>query len=394
VNSLDAVLSPVLSSVRAAGRYRSRRTVESRDHASTRVRVDGRDLTAFCGNDYLGLANHPRVIEACAGAARRWGVGSGAAHLVSGHCEEHRLLEEALARFTGRPRALLFSTGYMANLAAIGALAGRDDRVLEDRLNHASLIDAGLASGARFARYAHGDAAALEERLRARPAGRTVVATDGVFSMDGDVAPLRELADVCRAHEAWLMVDDAHGFGVLGDEGRGSLEAANLSAADVPILICTLGKALGVFGGFVAGSEVLIESLIQRGRTYIYTTALPPPIAAAARAALTVQAEERWRRARVLAHAARFREAARGMELQLLPSTTPIQPVLAGSEAAALAASQALLDAGLWVPAIRPPTVPVGKSRLRVTFSATHTDDDVDRLLDALGALPSRVWAR
>ena len=396
---LDAALVPSLADSRAAGRYRARRTVESREPGATRLRVDGRDVTAFCSNDYLGLADHPRVTEAFIEAARRWGVGSGAAHLVSGHCREHRLLEEAVAVFTGRPRALLFSTGYMANLAVIGAIVGRGDRVLEDRLNHASLLDAGLASGARFARYAHCDPASLEKWLgadfpgteRRRPGGkplragsRAVVATDGVFSMDGDVAPLRELAAVCRRHDAWLMVDDAHGFGVLGASGRGSLEAAGLTASDVPILMCTLGKAFGVFGAFVAGSETLIETLIQRGRSYIYTTALPPALAAAARAALAVQTEEAWRRERVLAHAARFRAAATALGFELLPSDTPIQPIVTGNETAALAASEALLAEGLWVPAIRPPTVPSGRSRLRVTLSAAHEDADVDRLLAAL----------
>jgi 8-amino-7-oxononanoate synthase len=392
---LDAALATSLAGVREAGRYRARRTVDSRERGTTRLTVDGRAVIAFGSNDYLGLADHPRVTEACIEAARRWGVGSGAAHLVSGHCREHRLLEEALAAFTGRARALLFSTGYMANLAVIGALAGRGDRVIEDRLNHASLLDAGLASGARFARYAHCDASALARRLGAdavppaRGVSRTVVATDGVFSMDGDVAPLREIAALCRAHGAWLMVDDAHGFGVLGAGGRGSVEAAGLTPDDVPVLMCTLGKALGVFGAFVAGSENLVETLIQRGRSYIYTTAMPPALAAATRAALAVQAEEGWRRKRVLAHALRFREGARSLGLALLPSGTPIQPVLCGSETAALAASAALFAAGLWVPAIRPPTVPSGRSRLRITFSAAHEDRDVDRLLEALAALPS-----
>ena len=394
MDGLDAALAPSLAGARSAHRYRSRRTVESRTPGTARVRVDGLDAIAFCSNDYLGLADHPRVCEAFVAAARRWGVGSGAAHLVSGHCSEHRLLEEALAEFTGRPRALLFSTGYMANLAVIGALLGRGDRVLEDRLNHASLLDAGLASGARLSRYAHADVRALENRLRANIQGagknrlraefRTLVASDGVFSMDGDVAPLADLAAACRAHDAWLMIDDAHGFGVLGANGRGALEAAGLSDADVPILMCTLGKALGVFGAFVAGSEALIETLVQRGRTYVYTTALPPAVAAAARAALAVQREESWRRERVLAHAARFRSAAAELGLELLPSATPIQPILLGSEAAALAASEALLAAGLWVPAIRPPTVPAGRSRLRVTFSAAHSDEDIDRLIGAL----------
>ena len=402
MTGLDAELAPSLIDLRAAGRYRARRTVESRRSGTTRLVVDGRDVIAFCSNDYLGLADHPRVAESFVEAARRWGVGSGAAHLVSGHCREHRLLEEALAEFTGRARALLFSTGYMANLSVIGALAGRGDRVLEDRLNHASLLDAGLASGARFARYAHREPAALENWLAASLSGRTrgdakrnrlradfrtLVATDGVFSMDGDIAPLRELAAVCQAHDAWLMVDDAHGFGVLGGTGRGSVEAAGLTAAEVPILMCTLGKALGVFGAFVAGSETLIETLIQRGRSYIYTTAMPPALAAAARAALAVQAEEGWRREKVLAHAARFRAAATTLGVELLPSETPIQPIMMGDEATALAASDALLALGLWVPAIRPPTVPAGRSRLRVTFSAGHDDEDVERLIAALATL-------
>src|SRR5262245_1386497 len=334
MDGLEAALAPALADARAAGRYRARRTVESRAAATTRLCIDGREVVAFCSNDYLGLADHPRVTEAFAAAARRWGAGSGAAHLVSGHCREHGLLEEALADCTGRPRSRLFSAGYMANLAVLGGLVGRGDRVFEDRFNHASLIDAGLASGARFARYAHCDPASLERRLKnwlRANFRRTVVATDGVFSMDADVAPLANLAAICRANDAWLMVDDAHGFGVLGASGRGSLEAAALGPADVPILMCTLGKALGVFGAFVAGSETLIETLIQRGRTYIYTTALPPAVAAAARAALDVVAEEGWRRDRVLAHAARFRTSATGLGLELLPSDTPIQPILAGS---------------------------------------------------------------
>src|SRR6185503_17950738 len=251
---LDAALVPSLADSRAAGRYRARRTVESREPGATRLRVDGRDVTAFCSNDYLGLADHPRVTEAFIEAARRWGVGSGAAHLVSGHCREHRLLEEALAVFTGRPRALLFSTGYMANLSVISALAGRGDRVLEDRLNHASLIDAGLASGARFARYAHCDPAALESSLGANSPG---------------AARSSAKRNRLRANFRTLVsTDGVHGFGVLGATGGGSLEAAGLTAAEVPILMCTLGKARGVFGAFVAGSETLIETLIQRGRSY------------------------------------------------------------------------------------------------------------------------------
>lgn len=368
---------------------RVRRTVEHRTAGGVRVRVDGTELLAFCSNDYLGLADHPRVVAVFVAAAREWGVGSGASHLVSGHCREHHALEEELAAFVRRPRALLFSTGYMANLAVVTALLGRGDRVFEDRLNHASLLDAGLASGARFSRYPHADVAGLTARLERAGTGRAMVATDGVFSMDGDVAPLAGLAAACRTHGASLFVDDAHGLGVLGATGRGSLEAAGVDGADVPILMGTLGKAFGTFGAFVAGSHELIETLLQTARTYIYTTALPPAVAAATRASLRVMQEEPGRRPRVLQHVARFRREVASLGLQLLESGTPIQPIVFGSEAATVAASDALRARGLWVPAIRPPTVPAGSSRLRITFSAAHADADVDLLVEALASLPA-----
>ena len=394
---MDALAGPLqagLTELAAMDRLRTRRAVEARSAGGVRMRVEGAELLAFCSNDYLGLASHPRVVEAFIDAAREWGVGSGASHLVSGHCREHHALEEELAEFALRPRALLFSTGYMANLAVVTALLGQGDRVFEDRLNHASLLDAGLASGARFARYPHTDVDALGIRLERAGAGRTMVVTDGVFSMDGDIAPLRELAAACRKNGAWLFVDDAHGLGVLGDTGRGSLEAAGLGTDDVPILMGTLGKAFGTSGAFVAGSGELVETLLQQARTYIYTTALPPAMAAAARAALHVAQQEPWRRQQVLAHVAHFRREATGLGLQLLDSCTPIQPVVLGSEAAAVAASDALRAQGLWVPAIRPPTVPAGTSRLRITFSAAHETADVDRLLEALGRLPTAARQR
>jgi 8-amino-7-oxononanoate synthase len=387
MRAFEADLAAGLELQRAARRDRSRVIVETRGTGCTRLRVGDRDCLAFCSNDYLGLSDHPAVTDAFVDAARRWGVGSGASHLVSGHTHEHHALEQELAVFTSRPRALLFSTGYMANLAVVRALASRHDVVHEDRLNHASLIDAGLASGARLRRYPHCDVAALRERLAAPRAGHALVATDGVFSMDGDLAPLGDLAAACRDHDAILFVDDAHGFGVLGEHGRGSVELAGLDADDVPVLMCTLGKALGTFGAFVAGPTELVETLAQQAREYIYTTALPPAVAAATRAALQVVRDEPWRRTAVLGHASRFRAEAAGLGLRLAPSATPIQPLLLGRESAALDASAALREAGIFVPAIRPPTVPAGTSRLRVTFSAAHTDADLDRLLASLASL-------
>jgi len=355
-----------------------------------RVEVDGRQLTAFCSNDYLGIASHPDVVAAFQAAAARYGVGSGASHLITGHGPEHDALEQELAAFTGRARAIVFSTGYMANLGIAAALATSGDALFEDRLNHASLIDAGLASGARFQRYPHGDVHALDRRMERATrsvTGSSFIVTDGVFSMDGDVAPLRALADLGARRGAHLVVDDAHGFGVLGLHGRGSVDAAGLGPEAVPVLMGTFGKALGTFGAFVAGSERVIEALIQRARTYTYTTALPPAVAAATRAALRVAMTGEDRRERLRRHITRFREQALAMGLHLLPSTTPIQPIVLGTDAAALKASDALLAQGILVSAIRPPTVPEGSARLRITFSAAHEDDDLDRLLAALETL-------
>ena len=384
----DEHLADKLADLAGLQRGRRRHEVTARIPGTARVEVGGAECVGFCSNDYLGLSDHAAVIAAATTATRQWGVGSGASHLISGHTREHHALEQELAVFTNRPRALLFSTGYMANLAVTSVLVGRGDSVFEDRLNHASLLDAGLASGARFVRYAHGDVQALRRRLaRLAPAQRSrriLVMTDGVFSMDGDVAPLGGLADACREADATLLVDDAHGFGVLGATGAGAVEDAGLTHGDVPVIMCTLGKAAGTFGAFVAGSEVLIESLIQRARPYIYTTALPPAVAAASRAALRVMRDEPWRRERVLAHAAAFREGTALLGLRLMPSRTPIQPLLVGAESIANAVSSALFARGFWVPAIRPPTVPVGASRLRFTFSAAHTAEDVARLLEAL----------
>jgi 8-amino-7-oxononanoate synthase len=366
--------------------YRARRVVDGPQ--GVLLKVDGRELLSFCSNDYLGLAAEPRLAEALCDGARRYGTGSGAAHLVSGHSAAHHALEEELAAFTGRERALLFSTGYMANLAVIAALVGRGDHVFEDRLNHASLIDGGLLSQARFKRFSHVDVPALQGQLAKAGAGRRLVVTDGVFSMDGDIAPLAGLAGACTDAAAWLLVDDAHGLGVLGEGGRGSLDAAGLGQAEVPILMGTLGKAFGTAGAFVAGSETLIETLIQQARPYIYTTAAPPAVAQATRTALKIVEEEQWRRDRLSELVGRFRREADGLGLQLMVSETPIQPVVAGSAERAMAWSQALEQAGILVTAIRPPTVPAGTARLRITFSASHSDQQLDRLLDALAKLP------
>lgn len=363
------------------GLYRSRRVVDSPQ--GPRLRSGARELLSFCSNDYLGLAADARLVKALQDGAERWGVGGGAAHLISGHSAAHHALEEELADFLQRPRALTFSTGYMANLGAVAGLVGRGDQVLEDRLNHASLLDAGLASGAAFSRYRHADCADLERRLD-RGAAQRLIVTDGVFSMDGDEAPLAHLAAVAAAHHAWLMVDDAHGFGVQGPEGRGTVAAAGLGTDQVPVLMATFGKALGTFGAFVAGSEDLVETLIQQARTYVYTTATPPALAEATRAALRIARTESWRRERLHSLIERFREGAQQLQLPLMQTRTPIQPLLVGDSAAAVALAAHLERQGMLVVAIRPPTVPAGSARLRVTLSALHADADVDRLLDAL----------
>ena len=380
---LDAQLQPELDALKEKSLYRLRRIMEGPQ--GPEITLEGRRYLNFSSNDYLGLAAHPALAEAARKGLAEYGLGSGAAHLVTGHSRAHHAFEEELAAFTGRPRALLFSSGYMANLGVASALLKRGHKVLEDRLNHASLLDAGLLSGARFARYAHGDVADLKTHLN-ETASRTLVMTDAVFSMDGDIAPLPELARVTEAAGAFLMVDDAHGFGVLGKHGRGSLEHHGLGLAEVPVLMGTLGKACGSFGAFVAGSEALIETLIQSARTYIYTTATPPALAEAGRAALTLLQTEGWRRDELQARIARFRRGAAERGLALMESHTAIQPLLVGESAAALALSATLKEQGILAVAIRPPTVPAGTARLRITLTASHTEAQVDRLLDALQA--------
>lgn len=381
--SLEQALRQRLAERQALNRYRVRPVVQSPQQPD--IQVDGRTLINFCSNDYLGLANHPKVIEAFQKTAARYGVGSGASHLVCGHSQEHHLLEEELAEFTGRPRALLFSTGYMANLGVVNALIGRGDAVFEDRLNHASLLDAGLLSGARFQRFRHNDVAQLREQLQASDARHKMILVDGVFSMDGDLAPLPELAQLAQEFDAWLMVDDAHGLGCLGASGGGCLEHFSLTQAQVPILMGTLGKAFGSFGAFVAGSEALIESLIQFARPYIYTTALPPAVAAASRAALRLMQEESERRVHLQSLVQRFRAGVAELGLPLEPSVSAIQPLIVGDDALALRLADKLKQRGFWVSAIRPPTVPEGTARLRFTFSAAHSLAQVESLVAALG---------
>lgn len=373
-----------LDEITRQGLYRSRRVIDSPQ--GIHLQIDGKTIVNFCSNDYLGLANHPDVVNAFKAGADRYGVGSGSAHLICGHSAAHHALEDELAAFTGRDRALLFSTGYMANIGAVSALLGRGDTVFEDRLNHASLLDGGLLSGARFKRYAHADAANLEAKLD-QAMGRKLIVTDGVFSMDGDFAPLDELAMAAKKHNAWLMVDDAHGLGVIGEHGGGILEHFALSQDDVPVLMGTLGKGLGTFGAFVAGSDVLIETLIQKARTYIYTTAMPAAVAEATRASLKIAIEQNWRRDKLKQLSERFRRGAEQLGLTLMASSSAIQPVLIGDSQTAVDISIALLNAGFLVSAIRPPTVPQGSARLRVTFSALHEQQHVDRLLDALAKI-------
>lgn len=382
-------LQEELSTLRASGLERRSRVLQPAD--AVRVRTPGgEELLAFCSNDYLGLSHAPEVVAGFRACAERDGVGSGAAHLVTGHRPEHAALEEELAEWLGRDRALLFSTGYLANLGVIAAFLGRGDLVLQDRLNHASLLDAGLLSGARMQRYRHGDAAHLAECMQ-RSARRRLVVTDGVFSMDGDVAPLGALLDSARDGEGVLMVDDAHGLGVVGDQGRGSLADAGLGQYEVPLLIGTLGKAFGTAGAFVAGPEEWIELLLQKARTYIYTTAPPPAVAAATRAALPLVREQGGRRQHLDTLIRRFRDGAAELGLALMPSRTAIQPVVVGDARAAVAASAALEARGLLVTPIRPPTVPQGTARLRITLSAAHSEAQVDRLLDGLNAVRSSL---
>jgi 8-amino-7-oxononanoate synthase len=373
---LDALASQSL--------YRRRRIVEGPQ--GRELIVDGRRLLNFCSNDYLGLAADPRIAEAFAAAVQQWGVGAGASHLVCGHTSAHHDLEEALAEFTGRPRALVFSTGYSANVGVINALLSAGDHVFEDRLNHASLLDGGWISRADFHWYRHRDLDDLDRQLEDSSADdrRMLIVSDGTFSMDGDLCPLRGMVTLGRQHRAWVMLDDAHGIGVHGPQGRGLVDPEIFSTQDVPVLVGTLGKAFGTFGAFVAGDDALIETLIQRARNYIFTTALPSSVAIATLRSLQIVKVEEWRREHLAGLIRRFRAGASEIGCELLPSNTPIQPVVVGDAGLAVAISAALERAGILVTAIRPPSVPRDTARLRITLTAAHTEADIDVLIDRL----------
>lgn len=366
------------------GLRRTRQIVDSPQ--ASHITIDGRDYLAFSSNDYLGLANHPELIASACDGARLYGVGAGAAHLLNGHSAAHHDLEAALAAFTGFPQALLFSTGYMANIGMVTALAGREDAVFADKLNHASLNDAALLSRAQFIRYPHCDLAALEQRLATVQARRKLVISDAVFSMEGDIAPIRRLIALCERYHAWLLLDDAHGFGVLGEQGRGSLFLSKNAHSHSPNLVymATLGKAAGVFGAFVAAQQEVIETLIQSARSYIYTTATPPLLAHALLTSVRLIEQDEWRREALRRNIAQLKQGLQSSPWKLLPSVTSIQPLLIGESVEAVRISQGLRERGILVPAIRPPTVPQGTARMRISLSAAHQPDDIQRLVRAL----------
>jgi 8-amino-7-oxononanoate synthase len=372
------------------GLLRHRQILESPQ--ASHVSIDGCEYLAFCSNDYLGLANHSQLIEAACAGGRQYGVGAGASHLINGHSLAHHDLEKALAAFCGFPRALLFSTGYMANIGVLTALAGRDDAVFADKLNHASLNDAALLSRAAFIRYPHLNMEILEKRLASTQARRKLVISDAVFSMEGDIAPIPQLIALCERYDAMLLLDDAHGFGVLGQQGRGSLHLPPAPATHSPrvVYMATLGKAAGVFGAFVAAQSDVIETLIQSARSYIYTTATPPSLSHALLTSLQLIGQDEWRRELLAQHIVQLKQGLQALPWKLLPSDTPIQPLLIGASVDAMRISQALRERGILVPAIRPPTVPQGTARLRISLSAAHQPQDIARLTDALNELAAQ----
>jgi 8-amino-7-oxononanoate synthase len=377
-------LAPQLHALDEQSLLRRRRVVDGAQGAH--LEVDGQRYLAFCSNDYLGLASHPAIVEAAQRGAAEYGVGAAASALISGHMRAHEMLEHRLAAFVHLARALHFSTGYMANLGVAAALAGRGGAIFSDALNHASLIDAARLARADVHVYPHANTDALARLLADCPSRTKLVASDAVFSMDGDVAPVRELTALCERYDAWLLLDDAHGFGVLGESGRGSLAHAGVTSSRI-VYMATLGKAAGVFGAFVAGAAEVIEWLIQRARTYVFTTGSPPMLAAALLASLDLIEREGWRREQLHMLIARLRAGLADLPWQLLPSMTPIQPLVVGDNRAAMALMDGLRARGIWTPAIRPPTVPEGSARLRISLSAAHSATDVDRLVESLHAL-------
>ena len=373
-----------LHSRKSNGLYRHRLTLEGSQGAH--VSIAGQNYLSFCSNDYLGLANHPELIEAVCEGAHQYGVGAGASHLIIGHHTSHHKLEEMLANFTGFPRALLFSSGYMANAGVVTALVGRGDEIYSDKLNHASLNDAALLSHAKWVRYPHLDLAILEQRLSVSQANCKLVITDAVFSMDGDIAPVTELLALCEKYNAWLLLDDAHGFGVLGNQGRGIVSHFNFSSPRI-IYMATLGKAAGVSGAFVAGQEVVIETLIQYARSYIYTTAMPPLLSYTLLKSLVLIKREGWRRRKLIQLTKHLKKELQLLRWNLLPSDTPIQPVIIGENSEVMQIRNALQERGILIPAIRPPTVPKNSARLRISLSASHSTKDIERLAVALREL-------
>ncbi|MGH8120893.1 MAG: 8-amino-7-oxononanoate synthase [Gammaproteobacteria bacterium] len=386
VSSLQSFAREKLADIYAQGLLRRHRTVDGPQ--GPLLTVNGRDMLNFCSNDYLGLAGHPALKEAMKKGIDRYGVGAGASRLMCGHTSAHARLEERLAQFTQRDRALVFSTGYMANLALVNVFSRKSGVIIGDRLNHASLIDAALLAGAKLRRYQHADTRSLREALEKTGAGNCrLVVTETVFSMDGDIAPLPEMAGICREAQVALLVDDAHGFGVLGKNGGGALEHFGLDMQEVPLMMATFGKALGAFGAFVAGEADLIECLVQSGRTYIYTTALPPALAETACCALDLVERERWRVVHLQQLVERFRMGALRQGLRIADSITPIQPLLVGNSRRATELSEALFAQGIFVAAIRPPTVPKNTARLRISLTAAHTEGQIDQLLSVLSDL-------
>lgn len=376
-------LRTALEQRKAEARYRHNRVRTSQQGVN--VIIEGKPLVSFCSNDYLGLATHPALKKAFIDVVNEQGVGSGAAHLLTGHSNYHQQLEEDLAEFTGQQRALLFSTGYMANLAVIDGLLQQGDAVIQDKLNHASLLDGGRITEAKQYRFPHANMKLLHKRLHnAAEAKHKLIVSDGVFSMDGDIAPLPEIMALASQHKAAVVIDDAHGFGVIGNHGKGTVEYFDVTAEQAPIVVGTFGKALGTSGAFIAADADVIETLVQQARSYIYTTAQPAAIAAASIESLKLVERESWRRDKLASLIAQFRLGAEQLGLQLMPSETPIQPIVIGDEAEVLAAATKLEQQGFLVGAIRPPTVPKGSARLRVTFSAEHDESQVEQLLNAL----------